>query len=205
MEPVLSFNYLGRALTSQKIVPGDIVTGIAPGVLAYQQYTVAYTSGGTAELKPGMSIVGATSSATGVIVSITLTSGTWAGGTAAGVITLCNSAGTWTANEKVKTGAGTDDATLTGVPVADTSDYEFKGATAKAATIQVLTKNALVQWDGSTPDQTYKRGLTVAAGSSLTIVGPENLRNLKIVDEVSGQASTANVICHFYGPWGAAA
>jgi hypothetical protein len=50
--------------------------------------TVAFTSGGTYEVIPGDTIVGATSGSTARVVSITLSSGTWAGGDAAGTFTL---------------------------------------------------------------------------------------------------------------------
>ena len=52
--------------------------------------TLAYTSGGTGEVSVGDTITGATSEATATIVSISLTSGTWAGGDAAGNFTIEN-------------------------------------------------------------------------------------------------------------------
>jgi hypothetical protein len=59
------------------------------------QKQVAYTSGGTAELQPGMVVTGETSGATAQVVSLTLTSGTWTAGTAAGVLILDNQVGTF--------------------------------------------------------------------------------------------------------------
>ena len=56
---------------------------------------IAYTSGGVAELEPGDTVTGATSGATAQVVSLTLTSGTWAAGTAAGVLILDNQVGTF--------------------------------------------------------------------------------------------------------------
>jgi hypothetical protein len=61
----------------------------------WERRTVAYTSGGTYEIKEGDIIEGATSEATAVVASITVTSGTWAGGTAAGTITIHNQSGTF--------------------------------------------------------------------------------------------------------------
>ncbi len=66
------------------------VTAAASG-----QRTVAYTSGGTYEIMPGDTIVGNTSAATARVVAITLTSGTFAGGDAAGVITVDGQVGTF--------------------------------------------------------------------------------------------------------------
>lgn len=70
-------------------------SGVAAG-LAYDTYdasasgdrTVSYTSGGTYEILPGDTITGATSASTARVVSLTLATGTWAGGDAAGVLTL---------------------------------------------------------------------------------------------------------------------
>jgi hypothetical protein len=59
------------------------------------QRFIAYTSGGTAELEPGDVVTGATSGATAQVVSLTLTSGTWAGGDAAGVLIVDNQVGTF--------------------------------------------------------------------------------------------------------------
>lgn len=205
METTISIPYLGVAKTSQKIVPGSTATGISPNVLGYTRFTVAYTSGGSTEIKAGMTIVGATSGTTGRVVSITLTSGTWAGGDAAGVITMDSVSGAWTNNEKLKVGAGTDDATMTGTPAYDNSAYEHKNSAAKAVIVQAKAQSALITLDGSTPDQTLKKGITLTAGSSMTIVGPENIRNLLVMDETNNSATTVNVTCFFHGPWGVAA
>jgi len=70
-----------------------ILTAGADTTVAQKQ--VAYTSGGTAELQPGMVVTGETSGATAQVVSLTLTSGTWAAGTAAGVLILDNQVGTF--------------------------------------------------------------------------------------------------------------
>ena len=59
-----------------------------------QRY-IAYTSGGVLELEPGDTVTGATSGATAQVVSLTLTSGTWAAGTAAGVLIVDNQVGTF--------------------------------------------------------------------------------------------------------------
>lgn len=53
----------------------------------YQQATLAFDTG-TVEIVPGETITGGVSGATGVVTGITLTSGTWGGGTAAGTMTI---------------------------------------------------------------------------------------------------------------------
>lgn len=207
MEQVLGFsNYLGIPKTSQRIVPGNTATGIAVNVLAYQQFVITFTSGGTTEITAGMTVVGATSGYTADVIGVTLTSGTWGAGNAAGTMTvksLSAPAASWTNNENLKVGAGTNDATMTGKPAADTSEYEWKGATAKAAIIMATGNEALITIDGSTPDQTRLKGITIPINSALVVTGPEALRNLKVIDKVASSASAVNVTCFFSGPWGA--
>lgn len=75
--------------------------------------TVAYTSGGTYEILPGDTITGATSGSTARVVSLTLTSGTWAGGDAAGTLTLDTRVGALQA-ENLNVGTNTNVATIGG-------------------------------------------------------------------------------------------
>jgi len=78
-------------------------------------YTLSYTSGGTYEVKAGDTITGATSGATALVQSLTLTGGTWAAGTAAGVLTLRRVYGTFVA-ENLKVGANANVATIAAAP-----------------------------------------------------------------------------------------
>lgn len=75
--------------------------------------TVAYTSGGTYEILPGDTITGATSSSTARVVSLTLTSGTWAGGDAAGTLTVDDRNGALQ-SENLNVGGNTNVATIGG-------------------------------------------------------------------------------------------
>jgi len=59
-----------------------------------QRY-IAYTSGGVLSLLAGETLTGATSAATAQVVSFTLTSGTFAGGDAAGVLVVDSQVGTF--------------------------------------------------------------------------------------------------------------
>jgi len=61
---------------------------------------VAYTSGGVAELLAGETLTGAISGATAQVVSFTLSSGTFAAGTAAGTLILDNQVGTFQAENQ---------------------------------------------------------------------------------------------------------
>jgi Bacteriophage lambda head decoration protein D len=71
---------------------GILIAGAGTTVTQKQ---VAYTSGGVAELLAGETLTGATSAATAQVVSFTLTSGTFAAGTAAGVLVVDNQVGTF--------------------------------------------------------------------------------------------------------------
>ena len=79
--------------------------------------TLAYTSGGTYEILPGDTITGATSGNTARVVSLTLTSGTWAGGDAAGTFTLDDRDGALQA-ENLNVGGNLNEATVAGDSVA---------------------------------------------------------------------------------------
>jgi hypothetical protein len=201
MDSVLAFSYLGIPKSSQKIVPGATPTGLGANVLCYTQHVITFTSGGTAVIAAGDTIIGATSGATADVVSVTLASGSWAGGDAAGTLTIKNSVGTWGNNEKLKTRAGTDDATMTGTPAADTSDYPFKGAVAKAALVQATVQSALMTLDGTNPDTTYDKGIVLPANNSYQLVGADTLRNFRVIDATAASATTVNVILFYSGQW----
>jgi hypothetical protein len=68
---------------------------------------------GTSEIVAGDTITGATSGKTAVVTSVTLSSGTWSGGTAAGYLSIKNNTGTWTDNENI-TVLGTNRALVNG-------------------------------------------------------------------------------------------
>lgn len=90
---------------------GDLISS------AYlSHYHMAYSSGGTTEVTAGMKIKGATSGATARVKEVLLSSGTWAGGDAAGFLILDNVSGTFS-SENVYIDSddtsGTNDATVT--------------------------------------------------------------------------------------------
>ncbi len=92
----------GAGTVAMLDVDGVDGTASAYGVLIYgvdttktTQRQVAFTSGGVAQLQPGVTVTGVTSGATAQVVEIQLSSGTWAAGTAAGVLILDNQVGTF--------------------------------------------------------------------------------------------------------------
>jgi hypothetical protein len=184
----------GVPMTGQKIVPGDTVASVSSGAFQYTEKTLAFTSGGTTALAVGDVIVGATSGAVATIIAISAITGTWAGGDAAGTLTLKNQIGTF-ASEHLHVGAGTDNATIAADSTAVATDYRFKNALAKVAVIQVLAQTALICIDGSKPDQTALKGWSVPAGGMFTVL-EEAIQRIKIIDRASGSAST--VFIQFY-------
>lgn len=73
----------------------------------------AFTSGGTTAIAEGDTITGATSAATATVGRVILTSGTWAGGDAAGWLVLSGQVGTFQA-ENLDVGASANLATIAG-------------------------------------------------------------------------------------------
>jgi hypothetical protein len=114
-KPLLSTADYGSWLTSTPtLAAGDVTVKhnrLAPANCAFK--TVAFTSGGTFEWEPGQTITGATSGATAVIIGFVLTSGTFAGGDAAGVLVVRSDSGTFQV-ENLNVGANTNVATIGG-------------------------------------------------------------------------------------------
>jgi len=80
------------------------------------EWTVNFAFGGTYEIEVGDTITGATSAATGYVTGVSLSSGTWAGGDAAGTLTLRRLSGSFGA-ENLNVGAETNAATIAAAPV----------------------------------------------------------------------------------------
>lgn len=78
------------------------------------ELTLDYDSGGTTEIHAGDTISGETSAATALVISVTLDSGTWAGGDAAGSFLLRRVVGTFENNEELTADAVAGLATVDG-------------------------------------------------------------------------------------------
>jgi hypothetical protein len=73
--------------------------------------SLVFTSGGTYTVSPGDTITGATSGATAIVEKVTLTGGTWAGGDAAGTLSVYGQSGTFEA-ENLNVGSNSNVATI---------------------------------------------------------------------------------------------
>lgn len=111
--------------------------------------TLAFTSGGTYEVLVGNTLTGASSSATARVLSITVSSGTWAGGDAAGTFYLCDQSGTFV-SENLNVGGTSDVCTIAGnstpstLTSADTFDLNALPVELTQNLITVGDKSALV-------------------------------------------------------------
>jgi hypothetical protein len=191
--PSIGIDETGVALTWQKITPGNTATSIDSSIYKYEERTLAYTSGGTTELTAGMVIVGATSAAVAIIKSLTLTSGSWAAGTAAGTLTLCSQVGTFQ-SENVFTDDGSNDATIAGDSTASTADYGYKDYYAKKLILQVLDNDAIVSIGPMIPDQTKKMGLHIPNKGTLDITDRNQMKACKVIDAVASSASNVIIV-----------
>jgi hypothetical protein len=176
----------GIPMTSQKIVPGNTRTAISSGVFQYVERTLAFTSGGTTEVKVGDVICQTGINAIGT---------SWAAGTAAGTFTVKSQVGTFAAGA-IYVGAGSDEATIAGNSVVVATDYRFKNALAKVAVVQAIAQSALITFDGSAPDQTLLKGWTLHAGEKIVIL-EEAIQRIQVVDRVASSASTVYIQCYF--------
>ena len=82
---------------------------------------IGFDSGSTVEIKIGDKITGGTSSATGIVRAVHVSSGSWSGENAAGYIYFEKTTGTWQDNEQINrtkpsssTNVGTTNGTLEG-------------------------------------------------------------------------------------------
>lgn len=191
---------IGKPLTHAKLVPGNTITSLGAEFYKYTERRVAYTSGGTTEIVVGDWIVGATSGAKAEVVGVTLTSGTWAGGDAAGVLTVRSQHGTFQ-SENLKVAAGTNDATIaTDTAICTEAQYihpAWRGKRALAALVVVYANTALTNVGGGKPDQTALVGMPLAAGAVWFLQNIEEIESFKCIDYVASSASVVHVKCYF--------
>jgi len=106
-------------LVAEKKIPRDVLiqnndaTGtIYLSLTGDAMMSLRFTSGGTTAIVVGNTITGETGGATAVVVAIDLDSGSWAGGDAAGVLSIDTISGTFQ-SETLKVGANLNLATIT--------------------------------------------------------------------------------------------
>jgi hypothetical protein len=125
--------------------------------------SIAYTSGGTYEIRPGDVVTGATGGATGHVVSLTLSSGTWAGGNAEGTLVLDNVVGTFQ-SENLDVDDNSNVATVGG----DASAYYPDRPGVAVVRDAVIDDDNLVWPTGATDDQIAAALAELAAKGIIT-------------------------------------
>ena len=193
---MIIYDYIGRALTQEKIIPGNTATALTTGCYFYQEWDLPFDSGGTVTNVAGDWLVGATGGGRCCIVSVGTITGTW-GGTAAGTLRVKAMQGTAFVDNEVLNFKGTDNATVNGLIGTVASEYDFKGIQAKAVLISVYANTALCAWDGSTPDQSSLVGQPLTANSSIIIQDIEAIRKFKCIDYTASSASNIHVTYYF--------
>jgi hypothetical protein len=190
---MLTQEYPGIPLTMQRITPGNTLTNIAAGVYKYKEYTIAFDAG-TDVFVEGDVFIGASSGAAGIIISVTVTTGTWLGDDVVGVIRFHSWNGiAFTNNEKIKVAADETCGDIDGTtPTECTDDYQFKGWTAKAVLCVAETQTQRLAFGAKLvkPDQTSKYGIPLAANASILITDASAIKNLYVVDGTAGSAGS---------------
>lgn len=108
LEGFKAFGTTNASIIAEQIL-GDLIE-----FMTGTTYTLPFTSGGTHEIVVGETVTGHTSAATAYVVAVSLSSGSWAAGTAAGNLTLRRKKGDFSA-ENLDIGASLNVATTTGV------------------------------------------------------------------------------------------
>ena len=106
---IAAFGSVNASVEAEKIL-GDLIE-----LMTAIEWTLAFTSGGTYVIAVGDTITGATSGATASVGVVTVSSGSWAGGDAAGNLTLRRLTGTFQA-ENLNVGANSNVATIAAGP-----------------------------------------------------------------------------------------
>jgi hypothetical protein len=132
-----------------------------PYTIAFLNWVVPFSSGGTTEIEAGDEITGATSTAVARVSQVLLMSGTWAGGDAAGFLvlqegTLVGTFGSENVYVSSDSTAGINDATVT-VNVVHNCALSTEAASATG-------NSAISRYEGTSAG--YGKGFTI--GSSLS-------------------------------------
>jgi hypothetical protein len=113
------------------IMAERIYADIAECILS-DEITLSFVAGGATEIIAGNKIVGETSAAEGLVISVSVNSGSWGAGNAAGTFTLRRNKGVFSNGEEIKVGVQTGLATVDGAPVGSTAMQLSTGGIADA-------------------------------------------------------------------------
>jgi len=197
--PSLTMEYNFRALTGQRITPGNTATAIGTNIIKYVEHKLHIDSGGTTAIVAGNRILGATSGASAMVLEVgTLESGSWAGGDAVCWLKLCSVVGTFQNNEHITVEGVADAADADGTTIellpAEYVRPEFRGMTARKLIVQAEDNNQRISWNGFLPTQVSKMGLLLEKGYSVTLTDAADMKACYVIDAVAGSAGSCNVV-----------
>lgn len=176
-------------LTSAKGFPADSLL-----IPAKAEYHIEFSSGGTTEIVEGNKITGATSGATAYVEGVSLYSGTWAGGDAAGILFLKDVSGTFQA-ENLNVGAGSNLATIPGAPRACT----YAGRKPVAAFIMAKTASVTFTLSGAVPTLAAGTdiGIPLPTNSYYMVEGFDNVKNFQAINTVNASGGVLRTILFY--------
>lgn len=170
----------------------DAANSISPLILNPRVNTYLHYTAGTSNLTVGKNIIGGTSSATANINGVVITSGTLAGGDAAGIIFITNITGTWASGENITISGPTT------IGVARSAVMSVPMIPAKTALLQCETNNVRICWNGYTPTNSAatpaNQGVLMQPIENIEINGWNNISNLKFINAVSTSNGVLNII-----------
>lgn len=197
---MLTQEYPGLPLTMQRITPGNTLSNVAAGLYKYKEYTIPFDAG-TDVMVEGDVITGATSGAIGIVISVSVTTGTWLADNVVGVIRFHSWNGiNFTDDEKLKVAADATCADVNGTaPTECVDEYKYKGWTAKAVLAVAETNTQRLAFGAKLvkPDQTSKYGIPLATNASILITDADAIKNIYVVDGTAGSAG-ATVFIGFF-------
>jgi hypothetical protein len=132
---ITSRNSIGFWLKSSANLAAEALELVVSEAKGGAKLKIAFDSGGTAEITVGDTITGATSGATAKVCGVTVSSGTWAGGDAAGELALHNQTGTFVSENLNVSGKQDNIATIGG----DSSAPTFTDSLSTALTADTWT------------------------------------------------------------------
>jgi len=197
---MIVFEDLGLALTHQKIVPGNTVTGLSAYCYKYKVYRLNFDDADS-EIAAGDWLVEAGTGARAVAKALYVTSTAWTNGVGYALIDSWNGTA-WTNDAEIKVAAGATMANVNqAAAIVEATDaeyilagrFEYKGLTAKSALVVCYANTALLGINGGKPDQTALIGTPMVANSSIMLKTADHMANFKCIDYTSGSASIIQV------------
>jgi len=187
---------------------------------------IGFDSGGTTEIKIGDKIEGGTSSATGIVRAVHISSGTWGGGDCAGHIYFEKTTGTWQDNEQINrvkptssSNVGTTDGMLEGNIGNGNTEFVVLTATGADAGNQTSVSvdhiyheyGSLALWEAGFTDSNHLNTTDLTTNGDTTYAccyyDHNNTSNyddtqLQLLFGTTGGSGTGNDIVYIFTPTG---